>query len=202
VGWQKLDFIGDAIRVGQTVPDRKLTDTRPLLGAIMKKGNDIVPISTGVRQRMVKEIMQRLAKFSSILVLVQLMLVLAVVAPAFAAGAGYVSGSVFVDANLNTMAEPGEANVPNATVHLRSEADAMVEFTVLTDADGYYVLQNIPYGVYQLWADGVTLTAVATATIEIGEVNATVATNLPVYENSADIELTNIAQMYLPLILQ
>jgi|GEM_PF-2672401 len=146
--------------------------------------------------------MQRLAKLSAILVLVQLLWVLAAVAPAFAIGAGSVSGSVFIDANLNTQAEPNEASVANALVHLRLVADPTSEFTVLTDADGFYLLTNIPYGVYQLWAADLTLTAVATTTIEIGEVNATVAIDLPVYDNSADVELTNIGQMYLPLIVK
>lgn len=146
--------------------------------------------------------MQRLAKVTVTLILAQLMLLLAAVAPAYASGAGYVSGSVFSDVNLNTMAEPGEISVSNASVHLRSAADPAVEFTALTDGNGFYLLQHVPYGVYQVWADGVSLTAVATKTIEIGEVNATVAIDLPVYDNSADVELTNIGQMYLPLIMQ
>jgi hypothetical protein len=141
-------------------------------------------------------------RLSISLVVIQLLLVLVAVTPALADGTAFVSGSVFVDTNQNTLAEPGEAGVAGAVVHLRSHVNSVVETTTQTDAQGYYLVAGLPYGVYSVWADSDTQSAVAMATIELGEVNATVALDLPVFDNSADVELTNVAQIFLPLIAQ
>ena len=59
---------------------------------------------------------------------------------------------------------------------------------------------DLPYGLYSVWAESATQSAVIISTIELGEVNATVALDLPVIDNSADVELMNVAQIFLPLI--
>jgi hypothetical protein len=146
--------------------------------------------------------MKQIAKLLMSLIVIQLLLVFVAVVPAFAEGASFVSGSVFVDNNQNTIAEPGETSVAHATVHVRAHTNPAIEYTVQTDASGYYLVSNLPYGVYSVWAESATQSAVAVATIELGEVNATVALDLPVVDNSADVELTKIEQMYLPLVVQ
>lgn len=143
---------------------------------------------------------RRVVKFSISMVVIQLLLVLAAVTPAFADGTTFVSGSVFEDVNQNAMVELGEAAVPHAIVHVRLNGNPAVEYTTQADANGYYLLRDLPYGVYSVWAESATQSAVATATIELGEVNATVALDLPVIDNSADVELFNVAQIFLPLI--
>jgi hypothetical protein len=139
-------------------------------------------------------------KLSISLVVIQLLLVLAAVTPAFADGTTFVSGSVFKDANQDAMAEPGEAAVPNAIVHLRTQANPAIEYTTQADANGFYLIGDLPYGLYSVWAESTALSAGTISTIELGEVNATVALDLPVIDNSADVELMNVAQIFLPLI--
>ena len=132
-----------------------------------------------------------------------LMLVLATVLtamPAHAEGTAYLSGSVFADANANGTAEPGEATVANATVYLRSLADPALVLTATSNAEGYYLITNVPYGTYETWADDGDANLDPARIVEFDEVNATVTTDLPVYDNSEDVELLAVRQIFLPAI--
>jgi hypothetical protein len=152
----------------------------------------------------VERAMYKLTKVALMIVLGQLILMIAVAAPALAQSApavssAFVSGSVFVDANQDHAADPTEINVPFAMVHIQSKADPAVQFVALTDMNGYYVVSGLPFGQYDLWAEGISETAALTITVDLDEVNATSSVDLPVYDNSGDLELTSMRVMYLPI---
>ena len=116
--------------------------------------------------------------------------------PARAEGSAYLSGSVFLDANGNGVAEPGEAGIPAATVYLRSLADPSLVLTTSSDAQGYYLLSGVPYGHYETWAD-----ADGTGPVRIvafDEVKGTATTDLPIIDNSGDVEMVAVRMLYLP----
>ena len=109
---------------------------------------------------------------------------------------------MYADVNANGMLEPGEVNLANATVYLKSEADSSVQFTALTAADGYYVMQNIPYGRYTAWAVDAEGGVASLRSVELGEVNAAVTIDFAVIDNSNDVELISVMtnRLLLPLI--
>lgn len=120
--------------------------------------------------------------------------------PAHAVGAGSVSGHVFVDANGNGMAEPGEAAVAGATVNVVAQADASRAYQITTDAAGQFVLSGLEYGVYDVEASADGKVAQGHAVIEIAEVNAQVLLDVPVYD-SVDLNMTvKSGRLFLPLL--
>ncbi len=120
--------------------------------------------------------------------------------PAHAVGAGSVSGHVFVDANGNGMAEPGEVAVAGATVNVIAQADASRTYEITTDAAGLFVLSGLNYGVYDVSASAGGKVAQGHAVIEIAEVNAQVLLDLPVYD-SVDLNMTvKSGRLFLPLL--
>ena len=132
-----------------------------------------------------------------------LLLVLATVvmaAPVHAEGSAYMSGSVFTDANANGSAEPGEAAVANATIYLRSMADPNLVLTTTSNAARDYVLTGVPYGKYETWADNGDAAPDPVRTVAFDEVNATVTTDLPIFDNSNDVELLAVRQVFLPVL--
>jgi hypothetical protein len=132
-----------------------------------------------------------------------LILVLATVlmaTPAHAEGSAYMSGSVFTDANANGSAEPGETTVANATVYLRSLADSALVLTTTSNADGNYLFTSVPYGTYETWADDGDANPDPVRIVGFDEVNATVTTDLPIFDNSNDVELLVVRQIFLPAI--
>jgi hypothetical protein len=137
---------------------------------------------------------------TALLLLVQILAAVLAVQPVHAAGVGSLTGRVFVDANGNGLAEPGEAPLAQATVfvHLQGAAAPAVELTA--DAQGLFVLRNLDYGVYEVWAAADGVTVKGQMIVEIGEVNAAVVLDLPVYA-SADYNKT-VAEglLYLPLL--
>ena len=147
----------------------------------------------------VKLNMRKLTRVSLIAFLIQIALIAVVVAPALANSETYVSGSVFVDVNHDHMQQPSELVVPFATVHGQLKSDPSVTFAVQANATGDYVLAGLPYGMYDFWAGDGGLTSAFTLTAELSEVNSASTLDLPVYDNSADVELTNIKLMYLPI---
>ena len=138
------------------------------------------------------------------LLLVQLVFALTVMLltalPAHAVGEGSVSGHVFVDANGNGMAEPGEVAVARVAVNVTAQADASRTYQVTTDAAGLFVLRGLDYGVYDVSASADGKVAQGQAVIEIAEVNAQVLLDLPVYD-SVDLNMTvKSGRLFLPLL--
>lgn len=138
--------------------------------------------------------------FIALLLLVQLVLAMMPVMPARAAGAGSIAGHVFVDANSNGMAEPGEAAVAGAKVTVVAQADAARTYEVTTDAAGLFVLTGLEYGIYDASASADGKVAQGHTVIEIADVNATVLLDLPVYD-SVDFNITvKSGRLFLPLL--
>ena len=139
-------------------------------------------------------------KFPIILVLAQLLAALLLTRPALAEDAGSLSGSVFVDANGNALAEPGEALVAGAQVYLRSQLDPTLELTVQADGSGYFLVRNVPYGVYDVWATADSGAGLHLLTAEVNEVSAQVLLDVPVSDAGASPAPTQSRTLFLPLV--
>lgn len=122
----------------------------------------------------------RPSDFLIVFLWVPLAIYLAFAQPAYAADTGFLSGSVFVDANGNDMVEPWESLVPGATVYVRSQADPTVEITTQTDQGGYYVMDEVPLGAYDVWAslDGQAMETILT--VELAETNGQISLDVPI----------------------
>ena len=146
--------------------------------------------------------MKKTAAMLTAIILVQVLVAFVMVLPAHAEGDAMMSGAVYADANANGMLEPGEVNLANATVYLKSEIDSSVQFTATTAADGYYILSNIPYGRYIAWAITAEGGMAPLSIVELGEVNAAVTIDFAVIDNSDDIELMGLManRLLLPLV--
>ena len=120
--------------------------------------------------------------------------------PAQAVGAGSISGRVFVDANGNGMAEPGEAAVAGAKVIVVAQADAAHTYEITTDSEGQFMLVGLDYGIYDVSASAGGKVAQGHKEIEIAEVNAQVRLDVPVYD-SVDLNMTvKSGRLFLPLL--
>lgn len=138
--------------------------------------------------------------FFTILVLAPLLAALLLARPALAEDAGSLSGSVFVDANGNALAEPSEALVPGASVYVRSQADPTLELTVQANSGGYFLLRNVPYGVYDVWATADSGIGQHLLTAEVSEVNGQVLLDVPVSEANAGAAPVQTPTLFLPLV--
>lgn len=135
------------------------------------------------------------------LVLIQFIFAFVLAQPVQAVGVGSLSGSVFVDGNGNALAEPGESIVVGATVHVRSQANPLFELTVQTDSNGYFLLNNVPYGIYDVWAVAENQSGAHLLTTEVAEVSAPVLLDVPVSDISASAQLAQPTAIFLPLVV-
>lgn len=137
---------------------------------------------------------------TALMTITQVLLVILLAAPAQAADSGVISGAVYHDANANAQPEPGEANIANATVYVQRMGDA-APLVVITDAEGYFVVANLPYGAYQVWAENASHHLSPVQVVELDEVTGASSVEMPiVYDLSDDIELTEIKSLYLPMV--
>jgi hypothetical protein len=136
----------------------------------------------------------------ALLLLVQLLVAALWAQPVQAAGAGSLAGRVFVDANGNGVAEPGEAAVAAATVYLQLQGTAAPVAEVLTDAQGVFILRDLDLGVYEVWASSQGKTVKSHTVIEIAEVNAPMLLELPVYESTVFNKAVADGLLFLPLL--
>ncbi|GIK73923.1 MAG: hypothetical protein BroJett021_29110 [Chloroflexota bacterium] len=140
-------------------------------------------------------------RFIVIIAIIQLMLVIMSAMPVAAADNGVISGSVYNDVNGNGQPEIGEPNVAGATVYLQRQSDA-APTVVVTDAAGYFVATNLPYGVYKIWAEDASLNLSTVQTIAIDEVNGASSVELPiVYNASGDADVPVLTtNIFLPFV--
>jgi hypothetical protein len=96
------------------------------------------------------------------------------------------------------MAEPNEQNLAGATVNVRA-ADGTL-FSAVTNEYGFYLVNELPQGDYVVWAVDANGNTTSEVAISLGEVNAAVALDLGVIDNSDDVELTAIRQTFLPIV--
>ena len=90
--------------------------------------------------------------------------------------AGNISGSVWSDANLNGIKEIEENAQKTIIVYLQSEED-MVE-ALITDANGYFTFNKLPYGDYDIWAEDMDGNTTEVRTIALSEVSGVSALSL------------------------
>lgn len=118
--------------------------------------------------------------------------------------AAFVSGAVYLDVNENGMAEPNEQNLAGAIVTVRA-ADGTV-YTSVTNESGFYLVNDLPQGDYLVSAVDSFGNIAREISISLGEVNAAVAIDLGVIDNSNDLELVEVVQAaaaqktFLPLV--
>jgi hypothetical protein len=110
----------------------------------------------------------------------------------------FVSGAVYRDANENGMAEPNEQNLAGAIVSVRAVDGTL--YTAVTNEYGFYLVNNLPQGDYQVWALDANGNRTSEVAVSLGEVNAAVALDLGVIDNSDDVELTAIRQVFIPMV--
>ena len=139
---------------------------------------------------------------TAFMTITQILLVILMATPALATDNGIVSGAVYHDDNANAQPEPGEANIPNATVYVQLAGDT-APIVVTADPEGYFVLSNLPYGAYLVWAEDAEHHLSAVQTVELDEVTGAVSIELPiVYDLSDDLELSEIKNIFLPMVNQ
>ncbi len=90
--------------------------------------------------------------------------------------AGNISGSVWSDANLNGIKEIEENAQKTIIVYLQTEED-MVE-ALITDANGYFTFNKLPYGDYDIWAEDMDGNTTEVRTIALSEVSGVSALSL------------------------
>jgi hypothetical protein len=134
------------------------------------------------------------------LLLAQLLVALLWVRPVQAVDDGSLAGSVFVDGNGNGLVEPEEAAVAGALVHVRSQANPVLELTAQTNSSGYFVLNNVPYGVYDVWATAEGQSGFYPVVAGISEVNAQVLLDVPVSSSAASAQLLRTRALFFPLV--
>jgi hypothetical protein len=136
---------------------------------------------------------------TALITITQVLLVILTATPALAADNGIVSGAVYHDGNANAQPEPGEANIANATVYVQRTGEAPI--VVTADAEGYFVLTNLPFGTYQVWAEDADHHVSPVQVVELDEVTGASSVELPiVYDLSDDVELLEIKSLYLPVV--
>ena len=84
--------------------------------------------------------------------------------------AGSISGSVWSDANLNGIREIQENAQKTIIVYLQVEGEDVVE-GLITDANGYFAFNKLPYGEYQVWAEDMNGNATLVQEIVLTEVS-------------------------------
>ncbi len=121
-------------------------------------------------------------------------------AAANADGTGFITGTVWVDANGNEMHELNEVVAPGTAVYLQplgSNAAVAGGIVVFTDAHGTFNFGSVAYGTYRVQAENGGM-----AEITVGEVNGTVSVDLPVSGNGNGpiLQGTPVHQIFLPLV--
>lgn len=94
----------------------------------------------------------------------------------------------------------GEPNVPNVTVFIRRKGEDELR-VILTDAAGFFVAYNLPYGVYLVWAQDGESNLSDLQSVTLDEVNGAGTVDLPIPRNTsgdAQIRITN--RIFLPLV--
>jgi hypothetical protein len=141
-----------------------------------------------------------MAIMTAIMTIVPVLLMVLAVTPAAAVDGGMVSGSVYYDSNGNSQPELGEANVPNATVYVQ-RVDAAAPIVIAADANGNFVLTDLPYGAYQVWAEDAQHNLSPAQSVKLDEVTGANSLELPiVHDPSNEIEGASVANLYLPLV--
>ena len=114
----------------------------------------------------------------------------------------FVSGTVWADENGNNIQDLTEATLPNATVFMQNLETREV-FTTTSDANGAYMMSNVPFGRYAVWGEaGNTITD--THVVEVNELGGAAAFDFGVNTADADLEMNELPAQtfttFLPLV--
>ncbi|MEM7534658.1 MAG: SdrD B-like domain-containing protein [Chloroflexota bacterium] len=114
----------------------------------------------------------------------------------------FVSGTVWADENGNNIQDLTETALPNATVFMQSLETREV-FTTTSDANGVYMMSNVPFGRYAVWGEaGNTVTD--THVVEVSELGGAAAFDFGVNTAAADMEMNEMPAQtfttFLPLV--
>ncbi|MBW7881589.1 MAG: hypothetical protein H3C34_02940 [Caldilineaceae bacterium] len=146
---------------------------------------------------------KRISIFVAGILLAQMVLIALASMPAVASGSGTIAGSTWHDVNGNQQAEVGEPQIGATLVYVQSVDDPSRLYVTQADAQGFYVVTDLPYGAYQVWAQDADLNSTAPRLITIGEVNGAVSVDLGfIYDLSNDLQLMAVRQVFLPLVTQ
>ena len=85
-------------------------------------------------------------------------------------------------------------------MYKRQQANPLFELMVQTDSNGYFLLSNVPYGIYDVWAVAENQTGVHFLTAEVAEVNAPVLLDVPVSDATASSIWTQPRTIFLPMV--
>lgn len=134
------------------------------------------------------------------ILIVQVMLLLLGASPVLAGDNGAaISGTAYHDVDGDGWASPGEPGIANATVYVRLSTGDTV--TTQTDAAGNFIVRGLGMGSYDVWAEDSKSNESAVRPVEIGEVNAAVAIELPFeYDLSDDVVMQSASMIFLPAI--
>ncbi|MCB9115688.1 MAG: hypothetical protein KIT77_03825 [Caldilinea sp.] len=145
-----------------------------------------------------EDVMLRVPVTVTILI-VQLMMLLLGATPALAGDGAAITGTAYHDVDGDGWASPGEPGIANATVYVRLSTGATV--TTQTDAAGNFIVHGLGMGSYDVWAEDGESNESAMRPVEIGEVNAAVAIELPFeYDLSDDVVMQSASMIFLPAI--
>ena len=114
----------------------------------------------------------------------------------------FVSGTIWADENGNNIQDLTETAMPNATVFMQNLETHEV-FTTASDANGAYMMSNVPFGRYAVWAEaGNTITD--THVVEVSELGGAAAFDFGVNSVDADMEMNEYPAQtfttFLPLV--
>lgn len=112
---------------------------------------------------------------------------------------GYISGLVFYDLNGDGQASVGEPNSPHATVFIQREGEE--PRIVEASAEGFFVANNLAYGVYRVWAQDAESNRSSIQTVTLDEVNGASSLDLPISRNSSEGAQAGVTdRIFLPLV--
>ena len=114
----------------------------------------------------------------------------------------FVSGTIWADENGNNIQDLTETALPNATVFMQNLETREV-FTTVSDANGAYMMSNVPFGRYAVWGEaGNTITD--THVVEVSELGGAAAFDFGVNTADADMEMNEYPAQtfttFLPLV--
>ena len=114
----------------------------------------------------------------------------------------FVSGTIWADENGNNIQDLTEATLQNATIFVQNLETREV-FTTVSDANGVYMMSNVPFGRYAVWGEaGNTITD--THVVEVSELGGAAAFDFGINTAAADMEMNELPTQtfttFLPLV--
>ena len=114
----------------------------------------------------------------------------------------FVSGTIWADENGNSIQDLTESTLPNAAVFMQN-LETRETFTTTSDANGAYMMSNVPFGRYAVWAETAS-TVTDTHVVEVSELGGAAAFDFGVNSVDADMEMNEYPAQtfttFLPLV--